>query len=343
MFGTHKFRLVAALTVAVAIPLAAAGPVRIKLGTLAPENSPWTSALRSMGASWSKVTENRVSLTVYAGTIPSESNAIARMSPLVDGLQAATLMIAGMAELDDAFNVFGIPFFFESDAELVHVQQKLTPLLEEKLAAKKLHLLNWGNGGWIRLFSKNPIRTVADLKAAKLYTTEGDDRWVRWYAANGFHAVPLAPGEIPKQLKLPTGAINASPMPPVYAVALQVFRDASYMLDLPVAPLVGATVMTDTAWNKISPADREAMVEVARQMEKQIGDQAPGLDAKSIDEMKKTGILKPIALDPKDAATFRATVDKLTTTQRGVLVPADVFDLAVKERDAYRKAKGGRG
>ena len=340
MFGKHPFRLVAALTVAVAVPLAAAGPVRIKLGTLAPENSPWTGALKSMGASWSKATENRVSLTVYAGTIPSESNAIARMA--VDGLQAATLMVAGLAELDDAFNVFGIPFFFESDAELVHVQQKLTPLLEQKLAAKKLHLINWGNGGWVRMFSKNPVRTVADLKAAKLYTTEGDARWVSWYAANGFNAVPLAPGEIPKQLKLPTGAINAAPMPPVYAVALQVFRDAPYMLDLPVAPLVGATVMTDTAWQKISPADREKILEVARLAEKQIGEQAPGLDAKSIDEMKKTGLLKPVALDVKDSSTFRATVDKLTNSQRGVLVPADVFDLAVKERDAYRKAKGGR-
>ena len=190
------------------------------------------------------------------------------------------------------------------------------------------------------MFSKNPVKTVADLKAAKLYTTEGDARWVSWYAANGFNAVPLAPGEIPKQLKLPTGAINAAPMPPVYAVALQVFRDAPYMLDLPVAPLVGATVMTDTAWQKISPADREKILEVARLAEKQIGEQAPGLDAKSIDEMKKTGLLKPVALDVKDSSTFRATVDKLTNSQRGVLVPADVFDLAIKERDAYRKVKG---
>jgi TRAP-type C4-dicarboxylate transport system substrate-binding protein len=340
MFGRHPFRIVATLMVAGAIALSAAEPVKIKLGTLAPENSPWTSALRTMGASWSKATENRVILNVYAGNIPSESNAIARMA--VDGLQAATLMVSGLAELDDAFNVFAIPFFFESDAELVHVQQKLTPLLQERLAAKRLHLVNWGNGGWVRLFSKSPVRTVADLKAAKLYTTEGDDRFVRWYSANGFNAVPLAPTEIPKQLKLPRGAIDAAPMPPVYAVALQCFRDAPYMLDLAVAPLVGATVITDTAWKKISPEDRQKMLDVARQMEKQIGEQAPGLDAKSIDEMKKTGILKPVALDAKDSVAFRATVDKLTSTQRGGLVPADVFDLAVKERDAYRKAKGGK-
>ncbi|HPK72854.1 MAG TPA: TRAP transporter substrate-binding protein DctP [Vicinamibacterales bacterium] len=341
MSRTNMLRAAAALAVAAAIPLTAAGPTRIKLGTLAPENSPWTSALRTMGSSWAKATGNRVTLTVYAGTIPSESNAIARMA--VDGLQAATLMVAGLAELDDAFNVFAVPFFFSSNAELAHVQERLTPLLQEKLAARKLRLLHWGNGGWVRLFSKTAVRTVADLREARLYTTEGDDRWVRWYASNGFHAVPLAPGEIPKQLKLPTGAINAAPMPPVYAVALQVFRDAPYMLDLPVAPLVGATVITESAWNKISPEDRAEMLEVARLMEKQIGEQAPALDAKSIDEMTKTGVLKLVALDASDATTFRATVDKLTSTQRGVLVPADVYDMAVRERDAFRKARGGRG
>jgi len=154
--------------------------------------------------------------------------------------------------------------------------------------------------------------------------------------------VPIATSEIPKQLKLPTGVINAAPSPPVFAVALQFFRDAPYMLDLPVAPLVGATVITESAWNKIAPEDRDRMLEAARKMEQDIQAQAPALDAKSIDEMKKTGVLKPVTLDASDTATFRATADKLTSTQRGTLVPADVFDLALKERDAYRKAKGGR-
>jgi len=37
--------------------------------------------------------------------------------------------------------------------------------------------------------------------------------------------------------------------------------------------------------------------------------------------MKKTGALKPVALDANDTATFRATVDKLTNSTRGALVP----------------------
>ncbi len=336
MFGTIPYRFVTALAIIMTVSLSAQAPVNIRLATLAPDNSPWTSALRSMGTAWEKATERRVRLTVYAGTIPSESSAIARMA--VDGLQAATLMVAGLAEIDESFNIFGVPFFFESDAELAHVQQKLTPLIQQRLQARHYHLINWGNAGWVQLFSKMPIRTLADVKQAKLYTTEGNPKMVQWYTANGFHAVPLSAGEIPKQLKLPTGAINAAPMPPVYAVALQIFKDAPHMLDIRLAPLVGATVMTDAAWKKISPEDRPKILAAASAMEQQINTQAPGLDAKSISAMTAAG-LQVVKLDANAVAEFRAAAERLGATQRGAMIPADVYDLAVRERDAFRKAK----
>jgi TRAP-type C4-dicarboxylate transport system substrate-binding protein len=336
MSGRIRSFLATAFVFVTSVSMGAQAPLNIRLATLAPDNSPWTSALRSMGTSWERATERRVRLTVYAGTIPSESSAIARMA--VDGLQAATLMIAGLAELDEAFNVFGIPFFFESDAELAYVEEKLTPLIEGRLRAKRYHLINWGNAGWIQLFSKKPIRTLDDVKQAKLYTTEGNPKVVQWYTANGFHAVPLSAGEIPKQLTLPTGAINAAPMPPVYAVALQIFKDAPNMLDVRLAPLVGATVITDAAWNKISPEDRAKMLTAGATMAQQINTQAPDLDAKSIAAMKAAG-LQIATLDKKDAEEFRRAAETLGASQRGTMIPAEVFDLAVRERETFRKTK----
>jgi TRAP-type C4-dicarboxylate transport system substrate-binding protein len=328
--------LATAFVFVTSVSMGAQAPLNIRLATLAPDNSPWTSALRTMGTSWEKATDRRVRLTVYAGTIPSESSAIARMA--VDGLQAATLMIAGLAELDEAFNVFGIPFFFESDAELAYVEEKLTPLIEERLRAKRYHLINWGNAGWIQLFSKKPIRTLDDVKQAKLFTTEGNPKMVQWYTSNGFHAVPLSAGEIPKQLTLPTGAINAAPMPPVYAVALQIFKDAPNMLDIRLAPLVGATVITEAAWNRISPEDRAKMLTAGATMAQQMTTQAPELDAKSIAAMKTAG-LQIVTLDAKGAAEFRRAAENLAASQRGSMIPADVFDLAVRERETFRKMK----
>ena len=140
---------------------------------------------------------------------------------------------------------------------------------------------------------------------------------VQWYTANGFHAVPLAAGEIPKQLTLPSSAINAAPIPPVYAVALQIFKDAPHMLEMRLAPsCVGATVMTDAAWNKISADDRAKMMAAAAAMEQQVNAQAPALDAKSIAAMKAAG-LQVVTLDAKAIAEFRRAAEGLGATRGG--------------------------
>jgi TRAP-type C4-dicarboxylate transport system substrate-binding protein len=211
-------------------------------------------------------------------------------------------------------------------------------MIEQKIAAKKYKLLHWGNGGWVRLFSKMELRSVAEIKKARLYTTEGDPATLAWYRSNGFNPVPLATTQIKTQLMLPTGSINAAPSPPVYAAALQIYKDARFMLDLPLGPLTAATVISDTAWGKISAEDRQKVLDAASQTEKTIAAGAPSLDARYIDEMKKGG-LTVVSLDPKQLAEFKTTADKLIQSQRGTLVPADVFDAAIRERDAYRKMK----
>jgi TRAP-type C4-dicarboxylate transport system substrate-binding protein len=311
----------------------------IKLATQAPVNSSWHKALLDMGAEWTAKTSGRVKLTVYAGgTQGSEEATLRMMRPGVDQLQANLLMLPGLSAIDDAFSVFGIPFFFASDAEGLYVLERLAPMLEKRLEAKGFKLLSWGSAGWIQLFSKRPVLTLADVKGAKLFTTQGDDRMVQWYKQNGFRPVALNSGDIPAQLKLSTGMIDAAPMPPYPALLLQIFRDARYMLDVNVAPLYGALLMTSEAWNKLSPADKGVVAAAAKTAETRFLGEAPKLDADSIATMKSRGLTVNTP-DAKALASFRAEADRLVGTMRGTLVPADVYDAALRERDAFRKTK----
>jgi TRAP-type C4-dicarboxylate transport system substrate-binding protein len=338
MSALKRFLLLATLAAAT-VPLFAA-PVDIKLATLVPANTSWHKALLDMGNTWSKDTDGRVTLTVYpGGTQGDEGTTIKKMRPGFDTLQAAFLTVAGLGELDESFNVFAMPFFLETPDEELAVEQKLTPLLEQKLQARGFHLLCWGSGGWVQLFSKKPLHTLADVKAAKLFTSKGSDKWVQWYVANGFHPVALLPADIPAQLKLSTGLIDTAPFPPYPALNLQIFRDAKYMLDVHIAPLTAALIISNSAWNKISVEDRAKMTEAAKALETRVRAEAPAQDAESVKSMAARG-LQVISLDPKAAAEFRAAASQLTTTMRGSMVPADVFDQAVQARDAYRKSKG---
>src|SRR5574342_507761 len=164
------------LAVALIIPVSLSAAVTLKLATQAPVNSSWHKALLDMGAEWDSKTSGRVKLTVYAGgTQGSEDATVRMMRPGVDQLQANLLMLPGLSRIDDAFNVFGIPFFFENDAEGQYVLEKMTPFLDPKLDAKGFKLLCWGSAGWVQLFSKKPLATLADVKNAKLYTNQVDD------------------------------------------------------------------------------------------------------------------------------------------------------------------------
>ncbi|HVG54266.1 MAG TPA: TRAP transporter substrate-binding protein DctP [Vicinamibacterales bacterium] len=316
----------------------AAAQTTIRVATVAPVNSSYHKALLDMGAEWEAKTSGRVKLTVYAGgTQGSEEATLRMMRPGVDQLQG-NLLTTGLSSIDDAFSVFGIPFFFASDAEGQHVLERLAPMLEKRLEARGFKLLAWGSAGWVQLFSKTPINTLADVKAAKLFTTQGDDRLVQWYKKNGFNPVALNSGDIPAQLRLSTGMIDAAPLPPYPAMLMQVFRDAKYMLDVDVAPLFGALVLTNTAWSKISPADQAVVMAAAKTAEKRLLSEAVKLDETSLATMKARG-LTVITPDAKALAAFRAEADRLVATIKGTLVPADVYDLAQRERDAYRKSK----
>ena len=333
-------RLFVAFSLVVAPALILAAPGEIKLATLAPANTSWHKALLDMGNAWNKDTSGRVTLTVYAGgTQGDEATVIRKMRPGIDTLQASFLTALGLAELDEAFNVFSMPFFFESDEEEIAVERKLTPVLEQRLQAKGFHLLCWGTGGWVQVFSKKPLRTLADVKNAKLFTAKAEDDWVQWYVANGFHPVALLPADIPTQLKLSTGLIDTAPYPPYLALSLQIFRDAKYMLDLHIAPLTGAMVISNAAWNRIGADDRPKVTAAAQALETRVRAEAPAQDAESVKQMAARG-LQVITLDPKAVLEFRNAANQLVSTMRGKMVPADVFDMAVQARDSVRNAKG---
>jgi TRAP-type C4-dicarboxylate transport system substrate-binding protein len=329
-------RLVGAtlLMVAAIIPLRAAVPVRIKLATQAPTGTIWEKELQNLGNTWRVATSGRVVLNVFAdGSQGSEASTVTKMQ--YDTIQAALLTAGGLSTIDPAFNVFTIPFFFDDDAQEQAVQAKLEPTFEKALQQKGFHFLCWGTGGWIQIFSKRPVKTLADVKAAKLYVSSDDAAMQQWYTDNGFHPKPLPLAEIATQLKLPDGMIDTTPDTPYLALLTQIYSNAKYMLNVHLAPLVGATVVTTKTWNALTPEDQAKMTDAARAMETKIRRDSPKEDDDSVNAMKAHG-LQVIQPDAAATAEIRAEATKLGATMRGKMVPADVYDLAAQARDAAR-------
>jgi TRAP-type C4-dicarboxylate transport system substrate-binding protein len=313
-------------------PALLAQSVAIKLATVVPDGSIWDKSLKQMAADWKQASSDRVAVTVFSGgSQGDESNVLRKMR--LDALQAASLTVVGLAAIDPAFNVFNVPFFFDSYDELNAVVAALTPTLKQRVEAKGFVLLNWGHGGWLQVFTKRPVRTVADLKGIKLYTSAGDDRMTQWYKANGFEPRAMAMTDV--LTGLTTGMIEGLPTPPVAALAFQWNRQTPYMLDIGLAPVVGATVITRKTWLRIADADRVKLTEAALAVEKRLQVDVPRQDAFAVLLMQQQGLTVTKASGPE----WRQEGDVLAATMRGEMVPKDIFDLALKERDAFRQSR----
>ena len=305
----------------------------LKLGTILPDGTIWSKILKDQAAEWQQISQGRVTLRVLAGTQGDEPTIIRKMRT-AGQLQAAALSAIGLGDIDPAFNVFGVPLFYDSYDELAYVMDKLTPTLRSKLDAKDFVLVNWGIAGWVEIFSRKPIKNVRDLQTLKIFTSAGDDRMVQWYKANGFNPVPLAATDILSSLS--TGMAEAVPTTPLTALSFQWYKQTPYMLDVGLSPLIGATIVTKKAWSEVSEPDRSRLLEAAGRAEKRMRDEVPKRDESAITEMQVRG-LTVSKIDPSMQTEWKTLADAFIKTMSADQVPKDVFDVAARERDAFRK------
>lgn len=196
------------------------GAEKIKLATLAPTGSSFHKSLLAMKDAWRKASNGGVDLVIYAdGKLGGEADTVGLMS--VNSIQAAMLTGVGLAEVE--FGVAGlqnIPMGFRDLAEVDYACGKLEPMLEKRLLEKGFVVLFWSDAGWVRFFSKEPVTYPEDLKKLKLFTWAGNPEQVVIYKSGGFNPVPLETADIVPGLQ--TGLIEATPAPPVFALASQI-------------------------------------------------------------------------------------------------------------------------
>lgn len=306
----------------------------LRIATIAPDNSAYVKTLREMADAWNKRTSGRVRSSVLAGTAGSEATMLNNMRGSARSLHVAQLSAISLGQLDNAFNVFSLPMFFQSYGEADRALAKLAPMLEQRLEQKGLKALNFAYAGWVHVFSKQPVRSVADLKKQTLFTATGDDVMAKWYRDNGFQPKQLDPTQMLESLG--TGGIQATPAPPVFAQILNWYVSAPYMMDIGFAPLLGATVMSLESWKRISPEDQAIVLDEARKAGDRLRTTIPKIEKEAIEEMKK----KKLTVTTADAAEWRKLADQLAQAMLAAkLVPQDAYDIARRERDAARTGK----
>ncbi len=323
--------LLLAATVAVvflAAPNADARRQRLRLTTLAPKDSSFHKSLLRMSSEWKKATAGQVDLIIFAGGVQGgETAMIDRMR--VNQTQGALITGVGLAEIDPAVaGLQQVPLMFRSYEELEYVMDEMAPVLDARIEAKGFVVIGWIDTGWIRIFSKEPILTPEDMGKGKLYTWAGDTKQTDLLKHMGFRPVPIDSTEIASGLQ--TGLIDTVPLPPFYALALQSYKPAPYMLDIQYTPLVGALVFSKKSWERIAPEHREAMREIAQRVAVEMRTAGREENENAIRVMKEKWGLRVQEADQQILDAWQETSRKAYSLIRDNTVPAEIFDEVVR-------------
>jgi TRAP-type C4-dicarboxylate transport system substrate-binding protein len=324
--------LVAAGLLLQPMPLTAQRPINIKLATLVPSGTDLHHVLQDMAARWEEASGGRVKLTIYPDGRAGEEPEILRGMRTGD-LQAGALSIAGLAHISTWVNVMAIPMSMESREDMARVRAAFEPRLEEVFREKGYEVLFWAEAGWVRFFLPEDDASIEKVKTYKFPAWGASATTDLWRDA-GFQVVSVNIGEILPGLL--TGLVDAVGTTPLVMGPNQWFTQAPYMIEMPFAPLLGATIIDRRAWERIPDDLRPELLRIARETGEENQDKIRDLETRAISAMVDNGLT--IVTPPPDiVAEWRSLVESHYPGIKGAVIPADWFE------EALAIARQGRG
>jgi TRAP-type C4-dicarboxylate transport system substrate-binding protein len=217
----------------------------IKLGSLAPEGSPWDKALRRIAADWHTASGGRLRVKVFPGGIAGDEPSMVRKIR-INQLQAAAITGIGLGSISEDLYAVQLPLLIRTSGEMDYVMEKMQPTLDGLLEEKGFTMVAWFLAGWAHLFSKTPVVTPRDAQRLRLQVDYSSPTIVQAWKELGFRVVPVASTEVLAALQ--SDLVESFLMTPLTAAAMQWFGLAKNMMDMPIAPMLGGIVISNRVW-----------------------------------------------------------------------------------------------
>ncbi len=278
----------------------------LKIATLAPEGSAWTSEIHKGAEEIASRTSDRVKIRMYpGGTMGNDQNILRKIR--LGQLHGGVVVAGSLASIYPDMQIYSLPFLFHSYQEVESVRAKMDEKLGQALAAKGYISFGLIEGGFAYFMSRKPTNSVQDLKGQKVWIPEGDVISQAMIDAAGVAPVPLPLTDVLTGLQ--TGLIDTVVGPPVGAVALQWFTRVSYLTDLPLAYTYGTIVLSEKAFSRLSPADQAVVTEVMSKVSSELDRRTRADNERAREALIRQGI-KVVEVSAEEAKKWREVAAK---------------------------------
>jgi TRAP-type C4-dicarboxylate transport system substrate-binding protein len=282
----------------------------IKVGVLAPEGTGWAKNIKKMTTEIKEATKGNVDIKVYYGGSQGDEQDVLRKIR-IGQLHGGIFTGKTLGEINGDVRVMEIPFNFNHNREkAMKTLQAMAPYFDQKYEKNKFKNLATFEIGQVYFVSQKKVADLNAIKSLKIWSWDGDPLVSNMMEAMNLIGVPLALPDVLASLS--TGVIEAAYAPAIGIIALQWNTKIKYLIDFPVSYSIGAFVITDAIWSKISPADQKIVKDISKKYESEInnGNAKDNADALAAMKGQKIEFIKFSDADVKLAQGYRKEIIK---------------------------------
>lgn len=195
---------------------AQAQTITAKVGSVAPEGTPWAEWIEGIKARMDKDTGGKLKLKIFlGGKLGGEKEMVEETKN--GNLQLFGGAVGSVAQYVPELNVLELPYIFTSDAEADFVLDKLRDRVGKLLEAKGFVMVMWAENGWHGYGVKGKcVEKVEDMKGLKMRSQESYVH-IETYKAFGASPVEMAVPEVLGALQ--TGTVDGYSNTPLFSFA----------------------------------------------------------------------------------------------------------------------------
>ncbi|WP_395669002.1 TRAP transporter substrate-binding protein [Rhodoferax sp.] len=276
------------------------------------DDYPTVTAVRFMSEQLKQASGGKHSIKVFnKGALGTEKETIDQVK--IGALDMTRVNISPMNSVCAKTNIPVLPFLFRS---VEHLHKVLDGPIGEEIAkdceAQGFIVLAYYDSGSRSIYSKKPVRTVADTKGMKIRVQQSD-LWVAVAGAMGANPTPMPAGEVLTALR--TGLVDAAENNyPSYGSGFRHFEVAKFYNKTEHSMAPEVLLFSKIVWDKLPKADQD-MIRAAAKASVPFNRQAWAAYEKKEFDMVKAAGTEIIEVDKKSFQDVMVPVyDKFANT-----------------------------
>jgi TRAP-type C4-dicarboxylate transport system substrate-binding protein len=261
-----RVALVAAAVLSVAIAAQAQDAKYVaRVGSVAPEGTPWAMWLNNVRKDISKDSGGSVKMKVFlAGKLGGEKEMVEQTKKgqlQMFGGSAGALASKYVPEL----NVLELPFIFTSDAEADYVLNAIRADVDKLLDKRGFKFVMWAENGWHGYGVKGKcLKTPADMAGLKMRSQESTVH-IETYKAFGASPVEMPVTEVLSSLQ--TGVVDGYSNTPLFSFATSWYKGIDHFTYTRHVYQPGLIVVSKKWYETLDDTAKKAVMSTKRERE----------------------------------------------------------------------------